>query len=110
MRCDQCARGFTGIFPNCVHCHRCFQLWDDALCQIKRDLEHIQDRVQKILEGGVRPENGDARIKELEGKLKQVKDLISTQDSKRVHQLIGQTVDDLRWGGHSIFKHLVSHH
>uniref|UniRef100_A0A8C9YJP3 Laminin, beta 2-like n=1 Tax=Sander lucioperca TaxID=283035 RepID=A0A8C9YJP3_SANLU len=41
-RCDECARGFTGDFPKCVRCHPCFHLWDDAVCQIKRDLEHIQ--------------------------------------------------------------------
>uniref|UniRef100_A0A671WXI8 Laminin, beta 2-like n=1 Tax=Sparus aurata TaxID=8175 RepID=A0A671WXI8_SPAAU len=49
-QCDECARGFTGNFPKCVQCHPCFQLWDDAVCQIKRDLEHIEYTVQKILE------------------------------------------------------------
>uniref|UniRef100_A0A672J263 Laminin, beta 2-like n=1 Tax=Salarias fasciatus TaxID=181472 RepID=A0A672J263_SALFA len=77
-RCDQCARGFSGQFPQCVQCHPCFQLWDDAVCQIKRDLEHIQYTVQKILENGVTPGAGDARIRELERKLKQVQDLIGS--------------------------------
>uniref|UniRef100_A0AAX7SDX4 Laminin, beta 2-like n=1 Tax=Astatotilapia calliptera TaxID=8154 RepID=A0AAX7SDX4_ASTCA len=72
LQCNQCARGFTGIFPKCIQCHPCFQLWDDALCQIRRDLDHIQSRVQEILKGGITPGAGDARIKELEGKLKQV--------------------------------------
>uniref|UniRef100_A0A8C4HDS2 Laminin, beta 2-like n=1 Tax=Dicentrarchus labrax TaxID=13489 RepID=A0A8C4HDS2_DICLA len=76
-RCDECARGFTGVFPKCVQCHPCFQLWDDAVCQIKRDLDHIQYTVQKILESGVPTGDGDTRIKELEKKLKQVQDLIS---------------------------------
>uniref|UniRef100_A0A8D3D257 Laminin, beta 2-like n=1 Tax=Scophthalmus maximus TaxID=52904 RepID=A0A8D3D257_SCOMX len=49
-QCDECARGFTGVFPECVRCHSCFQLWDDALCQMKRDLDHIQYTVRKILE------------------------------------------------------------
>uniref|UniRef100_A0AAX7TEQ7 Laminin, beta 2-like n=1 Tax=Astatotilapia calliptera TaxID=8154 RepID=A0AAX7TEQ7_ASTCA len=84
LQCNQCARGFTGIFPKCIQCHPCFQLWDDALCQIRRDLDHIQSRVQEILKGGITPGAGDARIKELEGKLKQVKDLIITQDRDRV--------------------------
>ncbi|XP_005744725.1 laminin subunit beta-2 isoform X1 [Pundamilia nyererei] len=96
LQCNQCARGFTGIFPKCIQCHPCFQLWDDALCQIRRDLDHIQSRVQEILKGGITPGAGDARIKELEGKLKQVKDLIITQDRDRVYQLIGQSIDDLR--------------
>uniref|UniRef100_A0A4W6G241 Laminin, beta 2-like n=1 Tax=Lates calcarifer TaxID=8187 RepID=A0A4W6G241_LATCA len=95
-QCNECARGFTGVFPKCVGCHPCFQLWDDALCQIKRDLEHIQYTVQRILESGVTPGIKDTRIRELEKKLKQVQDLISTEDSDKIHQLIGQSIDDLR--------------
>lgn len=96
-RCDECARGFTGTFPSCVQCHPCFQLWDDAVCQIKRDLDHIQYVIQKILEnGGVTSGVGDKRIAELEKKLKQVKDLINTEERDRIHQLIGQSIDDLR--------------
>lgn len=94
--CDECARGFTGVFPECVQCHPCFQLWDDAVCQIKRDLEHVQYTTQKILESGITPGVGDTRIKELDRKLKQVQDLIRAEDSDRIHQLIGQSVDDLR--------------
>uniref|UniRef100_A0A3Q3JUR0 Laminin, beta 2-like n=1 Tax=Monopterus albus TaxID=43700 RepID=A0A3Q3JUR0_MONAL len=94
--CDECARGFTGVFPKCVQCHPCFQLWDDIVCQIKRDLDHIQYIVQKITESGVTTEIKDTRIKELETKLKQVQDLISTKDSNRIHELIGQSIDDLR--------------
>lgn len=96
QHCDECARGFTGVFPHCVQCHACFQLWDDAVCQIKRDLEHIQDTVDRILESGVTPGMGSSRIRDLEEKLKQVQDLISTGDSDRLHQLIGQSIDDLR--------------
>lgn len=96
QRCDECARGFAGVFPGCVRCHACFQLWDDAVCQIRRDLEHIQYTAQKILQSGVSPGLGDTRMNDLEMKLKQVQDLISSEDSDRIHQLIGQSIDDLR--------------
>ncbi|XP_077371311.1 laminin subunit beta-1 isoform X3 [Festucalex cinctus] len=95
-RCDECARGFTGVFPECVQCHACFQLWDDVVCQLKRDLEHIQHTASKILVSGVTPGIGNARIRALEEKLKQVQDLIRNEDSERIHQLLGQSIDDLR--------------
>lgn len=98
-RCDQCARGFTGVFPACVQCHPCFQLWDDAVCQIKMDLEQVNMTVDKILQSGVTPGLGDGRVKELERKLKQVQELISAAESEKVHQLISQSIDDLRWEG-----------
>lgn len=93
--CDQCARGFAGVFPSCVPCHPCFQLWDDHVCQIRRDLEHVQYVVQKTLEGGVGPGVEEGRIKELERKLDQVRDLIGTGDADRIHQLIGESINDL---------------
>ncbi|XP_068184392.1 laminin subunit beta-1 [Antennarius striatus] len=95
-RCDKCLRGFTGDFPSCVQCHPCFQLWDDTVCQIKRDLEHIQYDVKNILQSGVMPEIGDLRIRDLEKKLKQVQDLIGTVYHNSIHHLIGQSIDDLR--------------
>lgn len=67
------------------------------VCQIKRDLDHIQNVLQKILESGVTGVE-DTRIEELEKKLKQVQDLIDTEDNDRIHQLLGQSMDDLRWG------------
>ncbi|XP_061592831.1 laminin subunit beta-2 [Cololabis saira] len=95
-RCDECARGYTGDFPHCVQCHPCFQLWDDTICQLKRDLDDVEYTVQRILEGGATPGVGGSRIMELEKKLQRVRDLLRTQDSDGIHQLIGQSVDDLR--------------
>ncbi|PWA32873.1 hypothetical protein CCH79_00016425 [Gambusia affinis] len=95
-RCDECARGFTGIFPNCVPCHQCFDQMDDHLCQIRRDLEHIQYDIQKILESGNTSGVWINSTMELEQKLNQVRELIDMGDTEKIHQLIGQSIDDLR--------------
>ncbi|XP_030624313.1 laminin subunit beta-2 [Chanos chanos] len=95
-RCDECARGFTGSFPKCVQCHPCFELWDDAVCQLERDLDHIRNITETIRETGIAPGVSDARIKELERKLSLIRDLIKDGDHERVYQLIGQSIDDLR--------------
>ncbi|ROL52307.1 Laminin subunit beta-1, partial [Anabarilius grahami] len=95
-RCDECARGFTGNFPKCVHCHPCFQLWDDAICQVGRDLTHIKDLIAMILEKGEVPGVSDSRICELEKKLAQVQDLIKDGDQEGTYNLISQAIDDLR--------------
>ncbi|XP_046869736.1 LOW QUALITY PROTEIN: laminin subunit beta-2 [Hypomesus transpacificus] len=99
-RCDLCARGFSGSFPHCLPCHPCFQLWDDALCQIKRDLEHVQVALRRLeqsgAEGGGTPGLGHARVRELERKLESIQDVVRHSDSERIYLLIGQTIDDLR--------------
>lgn len=95
-RCDQCARGYTGTFPKCVPCHPCFHLWDDAVCQVRRDLTHIKDVIAMIVEKGEVPGISDARIRDLERKLEQVQDLIRDGDRDGTFNLISQSIDDLR--------------
>lgn len=95
-RCDQCARGFLGVFPACVRCHPCFQLWDDAICQLTRDLEHIENMVKNVLQSSGTPGFGHAEIRKLEMKLMQVKELLSRGESQKIHGLIGQSIEELR--------------
>lgn len=95
-QCDECARGFMGIFPTCVHCHPCFQLWDDTVCQLRKDLDHIEDMVGNIMESSVVPGFGHMHIKKLETKLEQVRNLLRLGESQQLHQLIGESIEDLR--------------
>uniref|UniRef100_A0AAY5KX69 Laminin, beta 2-like n=1 Tax=Esox lucius TaxID=8010 RepID=A0AAY5KX69_ESOLU len=95
LRCDSCDRGFSGAFPKCIPCHPCFELWDDTVCTIRQELERIRREVQRILESGEIPGVEDRRIHELEEKLARLRDLIQDGDKDRIHQLIGQSIDDL---------------
>lgn len=95
-RCDQCARGFAGRFPACARCHPCFQLWDDALCQLRRDLEHIREAAGAIEESSVAPGVGHAHIGKLEAKLAQARTLLSTGERQKILDLIGRSIKDLR--------------
>uniref|UniRef100_A0A3B3Z8Y5 Uncharacterized protein n=1 Tax=Periophthalmus magnuspinnatus TaxID=409849 RepID=A0A3B3Z8Y5_9GOBI len=95
-QCDRCARGFSGVFPACASCHACFTLWDDALCQLKRDLEHILLAAEGIVEGGTGPGVNDSRVQELWRRIRQVQALLTGEEAEQVHQLIAQSLDDIR--------------
>uniref|UniRef100_A0A674NFC8 Laminin, beta 2-like n=1 Tax=Takifugu rubripes TaxID=31033 RepID=A0A674NFC8_TAKRU len=94
-QCDECAQGFMGIFPTCVHCHPCFQLWDDTVCQLRRDLDHIEDMVGNIMKSSVVPGVGHKHIKKLEMMLEQIRNLLHLGESQQINQLIGERIKDL---------------
>ncbi|TRY90633.1 hypothetical protein DNTS_003700 [Danionella cerebrum] len=95
-RCDECARGFTGSFPKCVPCHPCFQLFNDIVCQVKRNLIHQRDTINMILEKGEVPGLHDERIVALQKKLAQAQELIQDGNREGTYNLINQAIDDLR--------------
>lgn len=53
MRCDQCARGFSGVFPACHPCHACFGDWDRVVQDLAARTRRLEQRVQDLQQTGV---------------------------------------------------------
>lgn len=53
VRCDQCARGFSGVFPACHPCHACFGDWDRVVQDLAARTRRLEQRVQDLQQTGV---------------------------------------------------------
>lgn len=53
VRCDQCARGFSGVFPACHPCHACFGDWDRVVQDLAARTRRLEQRVQELQQTGV---------------------------------------------------------
>ncbi|KAJ4949134.1 hypothetical protein JOQ06_020652 [Pogonophryne albipinna] len=52
-RCDVCARGFSGTFPDCQRCHQCFSEWDEVIGQLTNQTHRLVNKVNAIKASGV---------------------------------------------------------
>lgn len=52
-RCDVCARGFHGTFPDCQRCHQCFSEWDDIIGQLTNQTHRMVNKVNAIKASGI---------------------------------------------------------
>lgn len=52
-RCDTCARGFSGEFPNCVRCHQCFAEWDAIVGELTNQTHRLVQKVNAIKASGI---------------------------------------------------------
>jgi len=52
-RCDVCARGFSGTFPDCQRCHQCFADWDAVVGQLTNQTRRLVEKVNSIKASGI---------------------------------------------------------
>lgn len=52
LRCDICARGFSGTFPDCRRCHQCFIDWDGIVGQLTNQTHRLVNKVNAIKASG----------------------------------------------------------
>ncbi|CAL9703699.1 unnamed protein product [Knipowitschia caucasica] len=97
-RCDVCARGFSGVFPACASCHLCFSLWDDLLCELRRDLEHLVLRAEKVQEGGGGGGGGlNHSLSALWEKLRSTEELLKDRnETEERYEKISHSLEDIR--------------
>lgn len=52
-RCDVCARGYSGTFPDCQRCHQCFAEWDNVIGQLTNQTHRLVNKVNALKVSGV---------------------------------------------------------
>lgn len=97
MRCDECARGFSGQFPNCQPCHLCFGDWDRVVQDLAVRTKTLSERAQEIQTTGLTGAYEKA-FRDLEKKLAQAQGIVNTRNTtaEAVSTLM-ELIEDLRY-------------
>uniref|UniRef100_A0A0N5AN25 Laminin subunit beta-1 n=1 Tax=Syphacia muris TaxID=451379 RepID=A0A0N5AN25_9BILA len=70
--CNECARGYTGEWPNCKACGECFTNWDNIIQQLKKQVDDLIERANSIEDTGVTSVYDDA-FERIENTIKDVR-------------------------------------
>lgn len=52
-RCDSCARGYSGEFPDCERCHQCFADWDLVINDLANKTQLLVQKVNSLKANGI---------------------------------------------------------
>ncbi|KAG7235213.1 hypothetical protein INR49_030616 [Caranx melampygus] len=80
VRCDQCARGFSGQFPNCQPCHQCFGDWDRIVQDLAVRTKTLAERAHEIQTTGLTGAYEKA-FRDLEEKLAQARGIVNARNA-----------------------------
>lgn len=104
VRCDQCARGFSGAFPACQPCHACFGDWDRIVQGLASRTRALEQRARELHQlGALGAFEKNFRL--LGEKLGTVQGIVNARNATAAATLqLMATMEDLRcgeleWGG-----------
>lgn len=102
VRCDQCARGFSGVFPACYPCHACFGDWDRVVQDLAARTRRLEQQAKELQQTGVLGVF-ESRFWSLQEKLGIVQGIVSARNmSAASTALLVKATEDLRcewaWG------------
>lgn len=107
VRCDQCARGFSGIFPVCQPCHQCFGDWDRIVQDLAARTKALVARAKEIQTTGLTGAY-EKHFKELEEKLAQAQDIVNARNAtaEAVTNLMGM-IEYLRYKNYTFIIYCI---
>lgn len=96
VRCDQCARGFSGAFPDCQPCHQCFGDWDRVVQDLAARTRGLALRAKHIQQTGIAGAF-ERNFRQLEEKLGRARAIVDARNATAgaVTQLL-RTMEELR--------------
>uniref|UniRef100_A0A6Q2X9S7 Laminin, beta 2 (laminin S) n=1 Tax=Esox lucius TaxID=8010 RepID=A0A6Q2X9S7_ESOLU len=97
VRCDQCARGFSGQFPNCQPCHQCFGDWDRVVQDLAVRTKSLSDRALEIQTTGLTGAYEKA-FRDLEDKLALAQGIVNARNTTAEGvAVLMELIEDLRY-------------
>ena len=79
VKCDRCARGFTGTAPHCEACGECFDNWDIIVQKLKNETLVLLDKARAIKQTGTTGAY-TKQFTQIEENLKEVEKILQGQD------------------------------
>lgn len=76
-RCDKCARGYQGEFPDCQPCHQCFATWDRVVEELTNQTRRLEAKVTELQTSGVTAPYQDL-VTSLETNVKTVTEIVQS--------------------------------
>lgn len=104
-RCNECARGYHGEFPDCKPCHKCFAAWDTVVEELTNQTRRLEAKVNEL-----QTVRATAPYKELIGSLernsKAVRDILESNAATVKLEQIQELMHQITYAHHQTEAYL----